>query len=227
MKASSLYSPADFAARAYARLAQVESKDALDLSIDAPLGDHTINPGLSLPEEVRSRNRAAAVLIPVVAHEGEAKMLLTTRTEHLPSHAGQVAFPGGKIEEEDGSAHAAALREAEEEIGLPRHHVELLGYLPPYQTMTGFRIVPVVAEVRPGFALKLDPSEVANVFEVPLSFLMSADNHKRESRQWRGQLRQYYVMPYKDHYIWGVTAGIIRRLYLQLYAANQGKADEH
>jgi 8-oxo-dGTP pyrophosphatase MutT (NUDIX family) len=144
--------------------------------------------------------------------------LLTERAAHLPSHAGQIAFPGGKLEDQDPDPLAAALRESEEEIGLDRNLVEPLGYLDNYRTRTGFHIVPVVGLVKSTFDLKLDPSEVADVFEVPLSFLMSADNHQRHQRVWQGRPRIYYAMPYENRYIWGATAGMIKNLHDRIIA---------
>lgn len=184
---------------------------------DAPVlhGDHDLDPVIRTIADIRPI-RPAAVLIPVVDHE-DPTVLLTLRTAALPSHAGQVAFPGGKIDPEDETPVAAALREAEEEIGLDRKHVEPLGYLDLYLSGTGFRIVPTVARVAPGFALKLNPSEVDDVFEVPLAFLMGPENHQRHSREWRGMMRTYYAMPFGERYIWGVTAGILRNLYERLY----------
>jgi 8-oxo-dGTP pyrophosphatase MutT (NUDIX family) len=155
------------------------------------------------------------VLIPVVDRP-EPAVLLTLRTE-LPSHPGQIAFPGGKIDPHDESPLGAALREAEEEIGLPPALVEPLGYLDLYLTFSGFRILPTVARVAPGYALDLNKSEVSEAFEVPLAFLMGPENHHRHSRDWKGITRHYYAMPYEDRYIWGVTAGILRNLYERIY----------
>lgn len=157
----------------------------------------------------------AAVLVPIMNRD-PMTVLLTERTTHLQAHAGQIAFPGGKIEPGE-DALEAALREAEEEVGLPRTAVEPLGYLEPYRTGTGFSIVPVVALVTPGFALTPDPHEVADAFEVPLAFLMDAANHRIESRLWSGAERRFYAMPYEQRYIWGATAGIIRTLYRRLF----------
>ena len=154
----------------------------------------------------------AAVLFPIVRHENDLTVLLTRRTAHLRDHAGQVSFPGGRVEAEDVSPLATALRETEEEIGLDRRHVEPLGYLPEYRTGTGFQVVPVVALVTPPFERKLDAFEVAEVFEVPLDFLLDVRNHQRHSANIRGALRHYYAMPYGEHFIWGATAGMIRSL---------------
>lgn len=153
--------------------------------------------------------RPAAVLVPIVLREAEPTVLLTRRTDHLHHHPGQVSFPGGRVEEHDTSPIETALRETEEEINLHRAHVELLGCLPQYQTGTGFDITPVVGLVTPPFDLQLDPFEVAEVFEVPLSFLLDASNHQRHSAMIRGARREYYAMPYGGYFIWGATAGML------------------
>lgn len=155
---------------------------------------------------------AAAVLFPIVRRDNGYTVLLTQRTAHLRDHAGQVSFPGGRVEETDATPLDTALRETEEEIGLARDHVEVLGYLPEYRTGTGFRVVPVVGVVTPPFDLRPDPFEVAEVFEVPLSFLLDQSNHQRHSVHLRGALRHYFAMPYGDYFIWGATAGMIRSL---------------
>jgi len=160
--------------------------------------------------------RSAAVLIPVVDRP-EPTVLLTLRTTTLSTHAGQIAFPGGRIDPEDETPLDAALREAEEEIGLGRHLVEPLGYGDLYASGTGYRIVPAVARVTPGFTLQPNPAEVAETFEVPLAFVMGPENHQLHSREWRGMMRTYYAMPFGERYIWGVTAGILRNLYERLY----------
>jgi 8-oxo-dGTP pyrophosphatase MutT (NUDIX family) len=162
--------------------------------------------------------RPAAVLVPLIAREGGLTMLLTERTAHLSSHAGQVAFPGGRIDEGDESPLGAALRETEEETGIASRYIEPLGYLDTYLTGTSYRIVPVVGLVRPGFAVEPHAHEVASVFEVPLAFLMNPDHHLRHSREWQGKERFYYAMPFGERYIWGATAGMIRNLYNLLYA---------
>jgi 8-oxo-dGTP pyrophosphatase MutT (NUDIX family) len=154
----------------------------------------------------------AAVLFPIVLREGGQTVLLTQRTAHLRDHAGQISFPGGRVEEEDLSPSHTALRETEEEIGLARERIEILGFLPEYRTGTGFRVTPVVALVQPPFDLRPDPFEVAEVFEVPLAFLLDPANHQQHSLHYRGALRNYFAMPYGDYFIWGATAGMIRSL---------------
>jgi 8-oxo-dGTP pyrophosphatase MutT (NUDIX family) len=180
-------------------------------------GDHRFNPELR-HFIVRDGLRDAAVLIPVVDHKDGATVILTKRTEKLRHHSGQVAFPGGSIDPTDASAEDAALRETEEEIGLDRGFVEVIGRLPDYVSGSGYRVAPVLGVVRPGFLLTLNVDEVDDAFEVPLAFLMDEVNHGRESREWQGHMRHYYVMPYGDRHIWGLTAGIIRVLYERLYA---------
>ncbi len=154
----------------------------------------------------------AAVLFPIVLHDAAHTVLLTQRTAHLKDHAGQIAFPGGRVEEFDLSPVHTALRETAEEIGLSSQQVNILGFLPEYRTGTGFRVTPVVATVQPPFDLLPDPFEVAEVFEVPLAFLLDPENHQRHSLHYRGALRSYFAMPYGDYFIWGATAGMIRSL---------------
>jgi 8-oxo-dGTP pyrophosphatase MutT (NUDIX family) len=176
-------------------------------------GDHVIDPRITVGTALRD----AAVLIPVVERGAEAAVILTVRTDHLPSHAGQVAFPGGKLDAGDADPAAAALREAEEEIGLSRLLVQPLGYGDPYVTTSGYRVVPVIALVAGNPVLQPNPAEVADVFEVPLAFLMTEGNHLAVEREWRGAVRRTYEMPYAGRRIWGVTAGIIRGLHARLY----------
>jgi 8-oxo-dGTP pyrophosphatase MutT (NUDIX family) len=173
-----------------------------------PLGDHSLNPGMTVPEV----NRPAAVLVPIVGREGEPTILLTERSADLPHHAGQVSFPGGRVEETDIDHIDAALRETEEEIGLDRRHVEVIGRLDTYFTRTGFEVTPVVGLVRPPFDLTPDPVEVASIFEVPLSFVLDRSNHERHSREWQNMIRHFYVFPHPDKYIWGATAGMLVNL---------------
>ena len=156
--------------------------------------------------------RPAAVLIPVVDHP-QPTVLLTQRSAHLNEHAGQISFPGGKIDATDASPLDAALREAEEEVGLKREFIEPIGYLDLYATGFGFRILPTVARVRPGFKLSINKGEVDDAFEVPLAFLMTPENHQVHSKEFRGMERSYYAMPFAERYIWGATAGILRVLY--------------
>lgn len=158
----------------------------------------------------------AAVLVPIVLH-ARPTVLLTQRTEHLSTHSGQIAFPGGRTDPEDRDAAATALREAQEEVGLPAGCVEVLGTLPVYATGSAFLITPVVALVRPGAVLTPNPGEVADVFEVPLDFLLDPAHHQRHRLQWQGRSREWYAMPYQDgvknRYIWGATAGMLRNFY--------------
>ena len=146
-------------------------------------------------------------------------VLLTQRSADLNEHAGQVAFPGGKIDATDASPLDAALREAEEEVGLDADFVEPIGYLDLYGTGFGFRILPTVARVRPGFELTINQSEVDDAFEVPLAFLMNPANHQVHSKEFRGMERSYYAMPYAERYIWGATAGMLRVLYERICAS--------
>lgn len=170
-------------------------------------GDPTVNEGLPA--------KPAAVLIPVVLRE-EPTVLLTQRSSALPSHSGQIAFPGGKIDPTDASPLDAALREAEEEVGLDRRHVRPLAYMPPFLSRTGYFITPVIGLVQPPFELTINHGEVTDAFEVPLAFLMDPRNHRLESRVWKGEMRHFYVMPYGERYIWGITAGILRNLWERL-----------
>ena len=157
------------------------------------------------PERITS----AAVLVPIVERAEGMTVLLTQRTAHLRSHAGQISFPGGKSEPHDGSAEDTALREAEEEIGLPRDRVEIVGRLGQRTTGTGFHVTPVVGLIEPTVDLVPDPGEVATIFEVPLPFVLDPDNHKIETRLIKGLERQFYVMPYNGYYIWGLTARLL------------------
>ncbi|MDR3374877.1 MAG: CoA pyrophosphatase [Ancalomicrobiaceae bacterium] len=165
------------------------------------------------------RYRDAAVLFGIVDEGPDARLILTERTQHLNSHAGQVALPGGKIDAADRHPIAAAVREAEEEIGLDPAYVDPIGYFFPYLTGSGFRIAPVLARVRPGFSLQPNADEVDDVFEVPLSFVMDDANHRIASRVFEGRTRYFYEMPYGAHRIWGVTAGIIRQIFEVVYGA--------
>ncbi len=178
-------------------------------------GDLDLDPSLWERAGV-SATKPAAVLVPIVDRETPT-VLLTQRTADLTSHAGQVAFPGGKIESGDESPVAAALREAREEVGLAPILVQPIGYLDLYLTFSGFRILPTVARVKPQFTLTLNPGEVVDAFEVPLDFLMNPGNHQLKTRDWKGIAREYYAIPFGNRYIWGITAGILRNLYERVY----------
>jgi 8-oxo-dGTP pyrophosphatase MutT (NUDIX family) len=172
-------------------------------------GDHFLTPGAPAPAQPLTR---AAVLVPLVAHPSGMTVLLTQRTPHLSSHAGQIAFPGGRIEPTDRDPVAGALREAEEEIGLPPSHVEVIGLLDTWITGTGYEITPVVGFVGVPYPMTPDPSEVADVFEVPLHFIVDPLNHQSASREANGVTRTFFVLPYENRYIWGATAGILINL---------------
>jgi 8-oxo-dGTP pyrophosphatase MutT (NUDIX family) len=205
----------DFFDRARTRLTLEVPAALTDPMAEGARGDLDLNPAMWERAGVAA-TKPAAVLVPVI-DRAVPTVLFTIRTQGLASHAGQVAFPGGKIDPDDESPVAAALREAREEVGLAPTLIEPLGYLDLYLTFSGFRIVPTVARVRPDFVLTLNPREVTDTFEVPLDFLMTPQNHQRRSREWKGIEREYYAMPFGDHYIWGITAGIVRNLYDRIY----------
>ncbi len=208
-------SAAEFFARARARLSLDVPAGINDPDVIPKRGDHDADPVMQKIAQVRPI-RPAAVLVPVVDHP-EPTVLLTQRAQHLPNHPGQISFPGGKIEKSDATPLEAALRETEEEIGLPRKLVEPLGHLDLYMTTLGYRIVPTIARVAPGFKLTLNTSEVDETFEVPLAFLMDPANVVRHSRDWQGMTRHYYAITFDERYIWGVTAGILRNLHERIY----------
>jgi 8-oxo-dGTP pyrophosphatase MutT (NUDIX family) len=201
------------------------ARKVLTLDVPPALTDHSIaefpRGDLDLDQTLWDEagvkaTRPAAVLVGVVDHP-EPSVLLTMRTSDLPNHAGQIAFPGGKIDPGDATPLAAAIREADEEIGLDAALIEPIGYLDLYLTFTGFRVLPVVARVIPSYELRINASEVVDAFEVPLAFVMDKANHARKSRDWKGVTRHYYEMPFGERYIWGVTAGILRNLSEKIY----------
>jgi 8-oxo-dGTP pyrophosphatase MutT (NUDIX family) len=169
---------------------------------------------------------AASVLVPIVAHPEGLTVLFTQRTTHLKAHSGQVSFPGGRAEPGDASAEFTALRESQEEIGLPPERVEILARLSDYHTRTGYRVTPIVGLLTPPLELVPDPREVAEVFEVPLSFLLDPRNHHRRTREFNGRTVGFYEMPYPskegERYIWGATAGMLVNLYRHLSGAPPG-----
>ncbi len=210
-----MLSSAAFFGRAAERLSLDVPPGLTDPTVVPRRGDHDSEEMMKAIAEVRPI-KPAAVLVPIIERD-EPTILLTQRTAHLRDHAGQIAFPGGKIDAGDASPLAAALREASEEIGLDESRIAPIGYLDLYMTRFGYRIVPVVARVRPDFTLLLNPAEVDDAFEVPLSFLMAPENHQRHSREWNGGMRSFLAMPFGERYIWGVTAGILRNLYERIY----------
>ncbi|MGU3575848.1 CoA pyrophosphatase [Brucellaceae bacterium C25G] len=200
------YSAAGFAARARGFLSEG----------DVLSGDHILNPDI---KEAMSglKLRDAAVLVPVVERGDQTNVILTLRNAALRKHSGQIAFPGGAVDEQDETIIAAALREADEEIGLKPHFAETLNQMPRYLSGSGFSITPVLAIIDPKAPLQANPDEVADIFEVPLAFLMNPKNHNKESRMFNGRERFFYSMPYQKRYIWGITAGIIHGIYERLY----------
>ncbi len=180
-----------------------------------PVGsDFQLN-GLAPTQE---KYRAASVLVPIVNRTPDVTILLTQRTEDMPSHAGQVAFPGGRRQDSDADAVATALRETEEEVGLDRKFIEVIGAYDHYRTGTSYEITPIVGIVTPGFTIRADPREVADVFEVPLAHFLDERNHRIDSRMAQGRERRFYAMPYEGRYIWGATAGMLKNLQFILTA---------
>jgi 8-oxo-dGTP pyrophosphatase MutT (NUDIX family) len=204
---------ADFLDRA--RLGLRREPPNLDEAWANPRGDHSI---AGLVPDLTAPPKPAAVLVPVV-NRPEPTLLFTERAATLRAHAGQIAFPGGRVDPEDISVVAAACREAWEEIGLEARFIEPIGFLDAYLSTTNYLVTPVVALVEPGYVLSLNPQEVVDTFEVPVSFLMDPDRHELHAREWKGALRRYYAMPYEGRYIWGVTAGIVRNMFERLYAS--------
>jgi 8-oxo-dGTP pyrophosphatase MutT (NUDIX family) len=182
-------------------------------------GDHDLNPGETPPS---SALRPAAVLVPLIDRPKGMTVLLTQRTAHLHAHAGQISFPGGRMEESDADAVATALRETEEEVGLTRDRIDVIGRLDTYVTGTGFEITPIVGIVTPPYTLAIDPFEVAEAFEVPLSYILDRRNHNRQERESAGRVRVFYVLPYEGRNIWGATAGMLVNLAEVLNAETPG-----
>jgi len=191
-----------------ARLAAVPRGGPRRSQDAAPRGDHDLNPG-RFPDRPLV---PAAVLVPLIAHPTGLTVLFTLRTPHLADHAGQISFPGGRIDPGDTDEQAAALREAREEIGLAASDIRLVGQLDTYVTRTGFRVEPVVGLLSPPLVLRPDPFEVAEVFEAPLDFLVDPANRRRESRIYEGSERFFWAIPWEHHYIWGATAGMLVNL---------------
>lgn len=208
---SALYSADEFRRRAMAQALTVHPESWREN------GDAKLNPATIAHVEGMSL-KDAAVLVAAIDEGEDARLIFTRRTAAMRKHSGQIAFPGGAVDATDRDIEEAAAREAEEEIGLDRRLVEPVGRLPDYMALSGFRITPVLAVVRPGFTLTLNPDEVDDVFDVPLSFLMDPANHEMGSGVWLGQERHYYRMPYEGRNIWGITAGIVRVIYERLYA---------
>ena len=196
----------DFRA-AFSRVAELTDEGFLPVA--RCRGDHDLNPGMLVPDAPL----AAAVLVPIVEREDGLTILLTRRSDSLPVHRGQISFPGGRVEDDDVDDVETALRETEEEIGLERDQVEVIGRLDTYTTRTGFQVTPVVGLIRPPFDLVPDPVEVAEIFEVPLGFVLDPANHQRHSREWQETTRHFWVLPYQHYYyIWGATAGMLVNL---------------
>jgi 8-oxo-dGTP pyrophosphatase MutT (NUDIX family) len=203
----------DFLSLAAERL-RPEPPDPAD-ALANPRGDHSLD---NVPLAYPLQPKPAAVLVPVVMRD-EPTLLLTERASQLRQHSGQIAFPGGRVDPTDASVLEAAYREAEEEIGLSARFISPLGYLDAYLSTTNYLVIPVVARVSPSYALNLNPQEVADTFEVPLGLPHGPGPPRAPRREWKGRLRRYYAMPYRERYIWGVTAGIIRNLYERLYTS--------
>lgn len=193
-------------------------RDRLQDGVARKRGDFDLDPTWRETLAPQRVLKPAAVLIPIIERRAGLQVLFTRRADHLARHAGQVSFPGGRLNDDDGHAVEAALRETEEEVGLPRSFVEVRGELDRYETGTGFSIHPFVGLVREGFELRIDASEVAEAFEVPLAFLIDPTNHQRNQLIHEGLERHYYAMPYGPYYIWGATAGMIMNFYAYLTA---------
>ena len=210
------FDPEQVFARIRERISPTLAADALDVATTPISGDHLLN-HWHVTSDFLVTTRVAAVLVGLVERPDGLHVLLTQRTATLRDHSGQVAFPGGKMDPGDASPAATAIREAGEEVGLPPGAIEVLGYLDPYLTRTGFRIVPVVARITPPFDLVINPDEVVEAFEVPFAHVMDKANHQLNTRTWKEQTWQFYAMVHDGHTVWGITAGILRILYERLY----------
>ncbi len=180
------------------------------LAASPPIEELLTSDDLERQHEISQHgSKPAAVLLLVVNHPGDPTVVFTQRTAHLADHAGQISFPGGRSDERDETPEHTALREAEEEVGISADRVEILGRLPEYHTSTGYRVTPVVGWAEPPLTYRPDPHEVADVFEVPLAFLLDSGNHRYESAFYKGRMRKYWAMPYGERFIWGATAGML------------------
>jgi 8-oxo-dGTP pyrophosphatase MutT (NUDIX family) len=193
------------------RLERAPSARVFDNRLEAPRSDYQMNPAWGSVAA-----QPSAVLVPIVARSEGLSVVMIQRPQTMAAHPGEVSFPGGKAEAPDRSPVETALREAEEEIGLARTHVDVLGFLDCYQIRSGFRVVPVVGLVTPPFTLNVHAREVVDAFEVPLAFLMDSGNHEKHSREMRGETQLFYAMPYEGRFIWGATAAMIRNLFERL-----------
>lgn len=215
-KEGDAFTTEDFRRRASGKLIPPEQRIAASASGAESRSDFDLNPSLEKLAGADEK-RPAAVLVPILDKEDGASVLFTLRTDELPNHAGQISFPGGKMDKQDANLVETAMREAREEIGLEPDYIETIGFLEDYITSTGFRVAPLVAIIREGFTIAPDESEVADVFDVPLSFLMDSANHELHTREWRGAQRLFYAIPYEKRFIWGATAGMLRNMYESLY----------
>lgn len=179
----------------------------------AARGDGDLN---GFPSPTGRELKQAAVLAPLILHDGPPRFLFTLRAAHLTKHAGQISFPGGRREKGE-TLTETALRETEEEIGIGPEYIDVLGCFDPYETVTGYQVTPFVGVLKPGYTVTPDHQEVSEVFETPFEFLMDSANHQRQEREFRGQVRRFWAMPYEDRYIWGATAGMLKALHERLF----------